>query len=160
MIMQESSCVDTNSTYFSFYKTQNFSLQMSKKYNIWGSRSTKIQNFPELRPGPVGGGGGGGLQPTPPPHPNPPGVSSLASLGRKDTSLRSNLPPPPTQQRWLRGWCMVKQIQSLRLSLGIHHLICCSELKGRRPFWLLNPRLFCLLRFSSLEMRRSRRRWL
>ena len=47
--------------------------------------------------------------------------------------------------------------------------ILCSGLKGRRPFWLLNPRLgggggvlaCCCLRFPFLEMRRwSRRRWL
>ena len=79
MIMQESSVILIIHI-FRFYKTQNFSPQMSRKYNIWGSRSTKIQNIPELRPAP--------LQP-----PNPPGVSSLASLGRKDISLRSDLPP-------------------------------------------------------------------
>ena len=95
MIMQESSCVILILRIFRFIKLRILVLRCPGNtiFGVLEALKYKIQNFPELRPGPVGGGGG--ALSAPPPLPNPPGVSSLASLGRKDTSLRSDLPPPP-----------------------------------------------------------------
>ena len=103
MIMQESSCVILILRIFRFIKFRILVLRCPGNTIFGVLEALKFKIFRSSAPAPlcvcVCVGGGGGLQPPLPP--NPPGVSSLASLGRKDTSLPSDL--PPTQQRWLRG---------------------------------------------------------
>ena len=103
MIMQESSCVILILRIFRFIKLRILVLRCPRNTIFGVLEALKFKIFRSSAPAPLGGGGGGAYSDPPPPKKNP-GVSSLGSLGRKDTSLRSDLPPPPnstTLASWL-----------------------------------------------------------
>ena len=87
MIMQESSCVILILRSFRFIKLRILVLRCPGNTIFGVPEALKFKIFRSSAPAPLGGGG------VTAPPPNHPGVSSLASLGRKDTSLRSDSPP-------------------------------------------------------------------
>ena len=96
MIMQESSRVILILRIFRFIKLRILVLRCPGNTIFGVLEALKFKIFRSSAPAPLGEAYS--------PPPNPPGVSSLASLGRKGhlTSLGFP-PPPPTQHRWLRG---------------------------------------------------------
>ena len=96
MIMQESSCVILILRIFRVIKLRILVLRCPGNTIFGVLEALKFKIYRCSAPAPLRGGG---LR-----HPpNPPGVSSLASLGRKDTLLRSD-PPPLPNSTTLASW--------------------------------------------------------
>ena len=105
--MQESNCVTLILRTFRFIKLRILVLRCPENTIFGVLEALKFKIFRSSAPAPLGvGGGGGAYSPTP----NPPGVSSIAPLDRKDTSLRSDPPPNSTT---LASWLISTPISEL-----------------------------------------------
>ena len=106
MIMQESSCVILILRIFRFIKLRILVLRCPGNTIFGVLEALKFKIFRSSAPAPLGGGR------TAP----PPGVNSLASLGRKDTSLRSDPPPPQLNNAGFVGLVQLFKFESGKLT--------------------------------------------